>query len=180
MRSEQIEFRITIVKLHLAAIGFMQIHGDDSMGLIPPAVRILPMSQKDPEFIQWDATQVQDVFFLNRLPDCNGEFLFPSAGLKAEPGTIILFQYTGVVVALAELIELRRFDKPRLAFGAKYCGAYQLDPLSIRTFDPIDADGIRKFWPTFTRFSHAKHDLAPPENFGPFLKSLRNVRKPKS
>ncbi len=149
------------------------------MSRLPPAVRILPMSRKLADFAAWDAHAVQDEFFLRRLPDGGGQFMYSAAGLQAEPGTILLFQYTGVIVASAELVELVRFAKPRLAHGTAFRGAYQLDPLSIRTFTPVDAAHLKMFWPKLPGLGQAKHNLAPAA-YARFVKSLRDVRKPMS
>jgi hypothetical protein len=150
-----------------------------AMPKLPPAVRILPMSRKLPDFESWDALAVQDEFFLSRLPASGGQFLYQSAALKAEPETVVLFQYAGVIVALAELMETVKFVKPLVLAGMAFRGVYQLDPLSIRTFQPLDAAHLQQFWPKLPGLGQAKHKLDPAA-YPKFVKSLRKVRRPRS
>jgi hypothetical protein len=150
------------------------------MPKVPPAVRILPMSDKLPVFCDWNVTQVQQEFFLGRLLEQGGLFHFFSTAMSAEPGTIVLFQYRGVVVALAELVEIERYPPARYRGKPQYAGAYRFDPLSIRVFEPVDAEQIRAHWPNFTRFGRSKQALSPAAAYPAFAKSLRNVRRPRA
>jgi hypothetical protein len=134
------------------------------------------MSRNQPGFGDWDARQVQDEFFLRRLPEQGGRFWFPTGAMNADAGTIVLFQYTGVVVALAELVEIERYERPRVVEGLTFRGAYRFDPLSIRTFTPVDAAHLRRFWPKFERFGHAKQVLSPAKSYSRFRRSLKNMR----
>src|SRR5262245_14126369 len=95
----------------------------------PPAVRILPMSRTLPQFVEWDAFAIQDEFFLKRLPAGVGRFHYTTTALKGEPGTVVLFQYTGFIVALAELLETVKFDRPIANGDFPLRGYYQFDPL---------------------------------------------------
>jgi hypothetical protein len=135
------------------------------------------MSRNQPGFGDWDAVGVQERFFLDRLPANGGRFWFPTGGMAAESGTIVLFQYTGVVVASAELLEIERYERPRVIEKTAFRGAYLFDPLSIRTFTPVEAAQLKKFWPKFVRFGHAKQSLAPAENYLKFKRSRKNVRR---
>lgn len=146
------------------------------MPVAPPAVRLLPMSRNQPGFGDWDALQVQDEFFLDVLPAHGGRFYFPAAALAADEGTVVLFQYERFVVASAELLGIERYAKGKTIDGLPFRGAYLFDPLSIRTFVPVDAAGLRKFWPKFERFGQAKQRLEPAANYARFRRSLRNVR----
>ena len=146
------------------------------MSSVPPAVRILPMSRNQPGFGDWDAAQVQSEFFLRHLPDQGGRFYFPTGAMAAEEGTIVLFQYTGVVVASAVLLEIERYERPRTIERMPFRGAYLFDPLSIRTFTPVDAAHLKRFWPTFVRFGHAKQALSPAKAYAKFRTSLKGVR----
>lgn len=148
------------------------------MPAIPPAVRILPMSRNQPGFGDWDALEVQTEFFLRHLPSGGGRFYFPTSGMTGDEGTVVLFQYTGVVVASAELLEVERYDRPRSIDRMPFRGAYLFDPLSIRTFTPVDAAHLKRFWPKFVRFGHAKQVLSPPENYAKFRRSLKCLRSP--
>jgi hypothetical protein len=138
------------------------------------------MSRNQPGFGDWDAEQVQAEFFLKRLPAQGGRFWFPTSAMSAAEGTVILFQYTGVVVASAELLEIERYQRRKAIDGAAFHGAYLFDPLSIRTFKPVDAATLRRFWPKFERFGHAKQVLSPPEAYLKFQRSLVDVRSVRS
>lgn len=146
------------------------------MPVIPPAVRILPMSDKDPEFQGWGVQQVQEEFFLNRLPDRGGRFWYPTTGMVAASGTIVLFQYQKHVIACAELVEILPFAMPIVEAGETYQGEYRFAPHSIRVFAPMDAVSLRAFWPTFEGFGRVKQILSPPDAYPAFRQSLVNVR----
>lgn len=146
------------------------------MPKIPPAVRILPMTRNLPDFCDWDVAGVQQEFFLDRLPAMGGRFHFPTSAMNADEGTVVLFQYLGLIVASAELLAIERYGVPKAVRGLKFRGAYHFDPLTIRTFRPVEADGIRRFWPQFTRFGHAKQTLAP-QPYAKFARFLREVQR---
>ena len=57
-----------------------------------PSIRIMPMSTKIPGFEDRSIEDVQ-ALFLKRLPKMKGRFQYPSSGLNAEPGTLVLFQF---------------------------------------------------------------------------------------
>ena len=129
-----------------------------------PAIRIWPMSDKTPGFRGRSIEDVQTRLFLRDLPACNGRFRYPSAGLSADPGTVVLFQYRARIIASA--IFLR--DDGR---------AIHLDPASIRTFDPLDVEAMRKVWPSFRAFGHVKQFLNP-TLYAAFAKRLKHVASP--
>jgi hypothetical protein len=108
-----------------------------------PAVRIWPMSDKLPGFVGRSIEDVQRRCFLKHLPAMKGRFRYPTVGLSAEPGTIILFQYRARIIASAVFLRDRKLKKP--AGGC--AGAFFIDVKSIRTFDPLDADA--GFGPAF-------------------------------
>ena len=139
-----------------------------------PAVRILPMSDQADGFRGRDVADVQANCFLRDLPACNGRYRYPSSGLSADPGTIVLVQYRARVIASAVFLRDEKFDKPD---RAGYGGAMYFDPASIRTFDPLDVDAMRKVWPSFRAFGHVKQFLNP-TLYPAFARRLRNVAKP--
>jgi hypothetical protein len=148
------------------------------MSNIPPAVRILPMDSKEtPGFVGCSIEDVQRQFFLNELvrPDSPpGRFHYRRVGLRAEPGTVVLFQYAGKIIASAILAGIDRFEATELD---RYGGAYQFDAKSIRVFDPVDAAAIRKIWPQVTRLGQAKWSLDP-ASYGEFERQLTGVEAP--
>jgi hypothetical protein len=134
------------------------------------------MSRNQPGFGDWDALQVQNEFFLGILPAEGGRFHFLRGALKAGEGTIVLFQYAGVIVASAKLLGVERYGKRKTINGIIFRGAYLFDPLSIRTFAPVDGAMLRKYWPKFVRLGQAKQTLSPASTYAKFRRSLRRVR----
>lgn len=138
-----------------------------------PAVRIWPMSDKLEGFRGRGIEDVQRRLFLRDLPRCKGRYRYPSAGLNAEPGTIILFQYRARIIASATFLRDEKYARP--ADGCS--GAIYVDIGSIRTFDPIDVEGLRKAWPSFRAFGHVKQYLNP-ARYATFKGRLKNVASP--
>ncbi len=136
-----------------------------------PAIRILPMSDKLEMFRKWDIEDVQKIFFLRHLPKCSGRFRYPSTGLNSPPGTLVLFQYKARIVACAKLLRDERFKRP---LGGS-SGAFWFDVGSIRTFDPLDIERMRKVFPGMRRFGHIKQVLNPAK-YALFKRKLRTVR----
>ena len=69
----------------------------------PPEVCIMPMDSVK-EFPDWSIEKLQHEFFLEDLPfRPDSEYLFHKRGLAAEPGTVVLFQFRGFLVASAVL-----------------------------------------------------------------------------
>jgi hypothetical protein len=145
---------------------------------IPPAVRILPMdSKQEPGFAGCSAREIQHQFFLVELArraGTPGKYCYRKVGLRAEPGTVVLFQYAGRIIASAVLAEVERFKKTELD---DVRGALYFDVKTIKVFDPVDAAFIRKFWPEVTRLGQAKWSLDP-ESFGEFERRLTGVEVP--
>jgi hypothetical protein len=89
-------------------------HGSDAMSATLPTVRILPMDSQ----LEFDGRSIEDVqqtFFLKELlgPERPaGKNWYREAGLKAESGTIVLFQCEGKLIASATLTEVERFKTP--------------------------------------------------------------------
>ena len=52
------------------------------------------MAAHEEEFKGCDWRTVQSKFFLTELRTNGGRYLYHKAGLKAPPGTVVLFQYT--------------------------------------------------------------------------------------
>lgn len=125
---------------------------------IPP-VRILPMdSREEPGFAGKSAHTIQQEFFLDKLirPGGHpGRFRYRRAGLAAPPGTIVLFQFAGHIIASAVLNGTERYNPPQ----GPHKGAMYFDPTSIKVFDPVGADVVSAIWPEVTRFGQAKWKL---------------------
>ena len=132
------------------------------------------MSVKRKGFEARGIEDVQRRLFLRDLPRCGGRWTYPRVGLNAEPGTVVLFQYRAHVIATAVFLRDEKFARPRNGSG----GAMYFDPATIRTFDPLDAEAIRKVWPSFRAFGHVRQFLNPTRY--PMLKRrLKNVASPR-
>jgi len=140
-----------------------------------PAVRILPMDSDEDEFKGQSMEDVQDTYFLNNLPiKNNGRYLFHNAGLRAKANTIVLFQFKNRIVACAILRRVERFELPE---DEKFTGALHFDPKSIRVFNPIGADVVRRIWADFRKFNNVKQHLDP-KRFPEFEREMKQIRIP--
>ena len=142
-----------------------------------PAVRILPMDSQM-EFEGRSIGEVQQTFFLKELlrPERPpGKYHYREAGLNADTGTVVLFQYDGKLIASATLTDVERFETPE---KGTYHGALYFEPNSIKVFDPIGPDVVAAIWPEFKAFSHVKWTLDP-KGLAEFERRLTGVEKPK-
>ena len=137
-----------------------------------PAVRILPMSDKQKGFVGLSHQQVQ-AKLLRGLPAMNGRYRYPSGGLNADPGTVVLFQYRARIIASAVFLRDEKFEQPKGGYG----GAMYFDPTSIRAFDPLDVSAMRRIWPSFRGFGHVKQ-LLNPTLYPKFKRMLKRVASP--
>jgi hypothetical protein len=141
-----------------------------------PAVRILPMSDDEKSFRGQTIEDVQARFFLEDLPfpPRNGRFQYPSAGLNAPQGTVVLFQYGGRIIASAVFLKKVKYEQ--VMDG--YKGAIWFDVNSIQIFDPINLDSIQSIWPNVIRLSQVKWPLDP-AGYPAFERSLVRVIAPR-
>ncbi len=144
----------------------------------PPAVRILPMDSKDEAgFVDRTAEEIQHQFFLTELvrPDRSpGRYCYHKLGLRAEPGTVVLFQYGGRIIASAVLLSVEHFDAPE---PGDHSGALHFDVRTVKVFDPVDAATIGRIWPQVTRLGQAKWSLDP-KRYMQFEQQLTGVERP--
>src|SRR5687768_3685005 len=138
-----------------------------------PAVRILPMSDQARGFRGRSIEDVQADCFLRDLPACNGRYRYPSSGLNAEPGTVVLFQYRAHIIASAVFLRDEKFEKPITGYG----GALYFEVATLRTFVPLDVEAMRKVWPSFRAFGHVKQYLNP-ARYSMFKRRLKRVMSP--
>jgi hypothetical protein len=131
------------------------------------------MSDKEPGFVGKDIQCVQREIFLGDLAGNGGRWRYRAAGLLAPAGTIVLFQYRARIIALAEFLRNEKFAKAK--GGCK--GAMYIDVKTIRTFDPVDVEGMRKAWPGFRGFGHVKQKLNA-ACWPVFRRRLKGVRAP--
>lgn len=150
---------------------------DTDMNETPPAVRILPMTNNIQEEFP-GCTNIEDLqqkFFMNELPSRKNGRYYYRKGLKAEPGTVVLFQCQACIIASATLTGIERFEEQT---ESGYNGCLNFEVMSIRIFKPITDDTIREIWPGFSRFNQTKQYLNPPENYSEFRKILESITKP--
>ncbi|AZV42010.1 5-methylcytosine-specific restriction enzyme A [Peribacillus asahii] len=117
-----------------------------------PAIRLLPMSETDPEFAEQTIESLQE-WFVNELP--NREYNFKK-GMNAESGTLVLFQYKGHVIASAILEEKIMYTEGN---EGGYRGAYYFTPSSIAVFSPITPEEMRNIWTQFKGFNQSLQKL---------------------
>jgi hypothetical protein len=147
------------------------------MSNTPPEIRLLPMNLAA-EFPKCQNVQeLQQEFFLRELPSKpNGDYLYREGGLRAEPGTVVLFQCKGSVIATAKFTRRQKFEKPD---EAGYKGKLYFDVKSIRVFDPVGRDVLREIWEEFNDFSQVMQKLDP-AGYPEFEKKLNGVQTPKA
>src|SRR4030042_6955671 len=161
---------------------------------VPTTIRILPMDKKV-EWKDWDTNKIQNIFLRHKLPSKRkGKYHFKT-GMKAKPGTIVLFQFDNHIIGSALLMCIKRSNDPQyhdieteLNDDPEYKGAYYFVPDKIEVFDPIDNKQIQNIWgkgfidndgkrhPGFNRFNQTKQFLNPLK-YGDFCNLLRNVRR---
>src|SRR5688572_1835184 len=134
------------------------------------SVRILPMSDQADGFRGRSIADVQAGCFLRDLPACGGRYRYPSSGLNAAPGTIVLFQYRARIIASGVFLRDEKFERPIGGYG----GALYFDVGSLRTFVPLDVEAMRKVWPSFRAFGHVKQYLNP-ARYSMFKRRLKRV-----
>lgn len=117
-----------------------------------PAIRLLPMSADDPEFGEKTIEDVQE-WFTNELPYRVYNF---KRGMGTPPGTLVLFQYKGRVIASA-ILEEKILYKERTERG--YSGAYNFVPSSIAIFTPIKPNELKSVWDKFKGFNQSSQNL---------------------
>jgi hypothetical protein len=138
-----------------------------------PAVRIWPMSDELPGFVDRSIEDVQTRLFLRDLPNNKGCYRYPKNGLKTVAGTVILFQYRARIIASATYLGDEKFGKPINGCA----GAIYVEVTTIRTFDPLDVEAMRKIWPRCRAFGHVKQFLNP-ARYSQLNRRLKNVRSP--
>lgn len=149
------------------------------MGTVPPAVRVLPMdSKEEPGFAGISTEEVQQQYFLYELARPTrlaGRFCYHKAGLRADPGTVVLFQFAGRIIASAVLVDVIRYESPQ---PGDHAGEYRFDVHSIKVFDPVDATALGRIWPQVKRLGQAKWSLDP-ERYDEFERQLTGAQSPR-
>jgi hypothetical protein len=131
------------------------------------------MSDRAEGFRGRSVEDVQARCFLRDLPARRGRFRYPSAGLNADPGTVVLFQYRARIIASAVFLRDEKFERP-----VRGCsGALYFDVASFRTFDPLDVQAMRRIWPAFRGFGHVKQHLNP-TRYPMFRRRLTHLASP--
>jgi hypothetical protein len=113
----------------------------------PNSIKIIPMTNNEkmePEFFNKTITELQKLFFTDRLP--YDKYLFRERYIADIEGTLVLFQFDRNIVA-AGILEKRILKKTD-----GYNGYYLLYPDSIIIFDPIDKYEFRKVDSSFVHY----------------------------
>ena len=131
------------------------------------------MSDKLKGFRGRSIEDVQRGLFLRDLPKRGGRYRYPSSGLNAEPGTIVLFQYRARIIASGIFLRDEKSERP----VGGYAGSLYFDVASLRTFKPLDVEAMRKVWPGFRAFGHVKQYLNP-ARYPDFKRRLRRMAAP--
>lgn len=118
-----------------------------------PSIRLLPISEEDPEFIGRSIEEVQE-WFANSLIDKHYNF---KKGMDADLETLVLFQYRGQIIATA-IIESKTYYRDINDCG--YRGFYRFVPESIAIFSPITIKELKNVWPHFKGFNQSLQKLA--------------------
>ena len=133
------------------------------------------MSDKLKGFRGRSIEDVQRGLFLRDLPKRGGRYRYPSSGLNAEPGSVVLFQYRARIIASAVFLRDEKFERPVGGYG----GTLYFDVASLRTFEPLDVEAMRSVWPSFRAFGHVKQYLNP-ARYPDFKRRLKRVTAPES
>jgi len=139
-------------------------------------VRILPMDKVN-EHCNRTIKEIQNDFFMNDLPGRyddigQGKYCYKKTSLKAKKGTTVLFQYDNLIVAMAKIENIKKFDREQNG----YFGAYYFEPESIKIFKPINNFEINRIFKTNIKFSHVKHILNG-NMLSDFIKNLQNIQE---
>ena len=144
--------------------------------MIPPEVRILPMSLegfKDEDFSVNGISDVQEKFILGELisRERNGSYWYRKGTLKTSEGAVVLFQFESHIIGSGVFLYRKTFKQPERGYN----GEIVFDVKSLRTFEPMNQKKMKEFWPDFDRFSNAIRKLNP-ETYLNFIASLRDVK----
>jgi len=138
-------------------------------------IRILPMDRKG-EFCGESIKYIQDEFFIKDLPSRfdnigEGKYCYKKYGMKIKKDTLVLFQYDNMIVAIARLENIKKFDTPQDC----YHGTYYFQPESIKVFKPINNTLINKIFNINIKYSNTKHTIKT--NFiQDFIDNLEDIR----
>ena len=128
------------------------------------------MSDKIEGFRGRTIAEVQGRYFRRVLPGNGGRYRYKSSGLNAAAGTIVLFQFRARIIASGVLVRDEKFERTSRGGG----GILHFEPESFCTFEPVDAETMRKVWPGFRAFGHVKQFLNP-GRYSAFKRRLKGV-----
>ena len=116
------------------------------------AIRILPMSEKDPEFTGKTSEEVQN-WFKSQLPDQAYQF---KNKMDTPDETLVLFQYQNRLIALAMLEKVESYEEKN-EYG--YKGKYKFQSSSIAIFDPLSISDVQEIWSGVKSFNQSSQKL---------------------
>ena len=117
-------------------------------------IRILPNNKKT-----FPTEEEFRYFVEHTMMKRGGYYYFPNVMMHANPGSLVLFQYDGMIRACAVL--KGAFRKPVInEFGEHHAGYYLFDKNTITYLSsPIDKEKLQKAYPKFKGFSQAKQSI---------------------
>ncbi|MGX9135477.1 HNH endonuclease [Rummeliibacillus sp. JY-2-4R] len=115
-------------------------------------IRILPMSNNDPEFKNKNISEVQG-WFEDVLPNRIYNF---KKGMNAGKGTLVLFQYEAHIIAAAILDSKIMYES---VIDGGYSGYYKFIPSSIAIFPPLNDSDMKSVWKDFIGFKNSQQNL---------------------
>jgi hypothetical protein len=126
--------------------------------------------------------EVQQEYFGNFLPQVRrGSFKYKKLGLSAFPGTLVLFQCEGVIIASAKILKEQTVYPTPNKYG--FSGELHFDVNTIRVFDPpMLGEVLKKIWPRMGRLGQVKWKLDPIKfkEFESYLTSKKILSRPKT
>ena len=111
-------------------------------------------------------------FIVKQLIERDGYYYFPSQMMRCPDNTLVLFQYSGKIMAIGILIESKKiqsFDEE----GNEYSGYYRFDINSIYMLDnPMSKEELQTIHPEFKNFNQSKQFI-PMEYLDNILMALK-------
>jgi hypothetical protein len=131
---------------------------------------------KKGEFCNKSIEYIQNEFFIKDLPSRfdeigEGKYCYKKYGMIIDKNTLVLFQYDNMIVAIARLENIKKFDTPQDC----YHGTYYFQPESIKVFQPINNHLLNKTLNISIKFSNTKHTINT-NNIKDFINNLKDVK----
>lgn len=149
----------------------MKFNSNYYENFIPTEIRLLPLNNKlKGALFGMDIFTIQQKFILDELKfKKNGAFRYIHKGIKANNGTLVLFQCEGYIIGMGIIEEVVKYNEKQEQL---YNGEIRFIPESLTTFYPISLEELNKFWPEIKVLARAKQHLNT-NKFYPFYLFLQ-------